>query len=362
MSDGPLVVVVQPSVPQSVREIAGAAAAAEEARPVPATEEQRRERLLEDPAFADLIELTPRALESHPEADLVVWPETMLPGAVSESVLRFDASASRPATQQWQAKMRTCWHMVHELIAGSERRLLAGSVAFDLDPHGHRGPQFNRALLFAPTEREFAIAAHYDKVHLVPFGEYVPFRESAPWLYELLLRLTPYDYEYSLAPGRDLTRMTVGPWRFAVPICFEDAFARVCRRMVYDRDGTKAADFLVNISNDGWFPGTVELEQHWDLSAVRAVENRVPMVRSVNTGISGVIDSNGRTVVRVADAAGNVRSVKGYAGARLQLDARRSFYGRHGDVFAVGLSIAAGATIVVSVIKGDRRRRANAAS
>ncbi|NLX58952.1 MAG: apolipoprotein N-acyltransferase [Phycisphaerae bacterium] len=359
MADGPLVVVVQPNVPQDIREALIAADAPE--RPLTLTDEAARARLLEDPAFADLMALTPQALAEHPDADLVVWPETMTPVPVNESLLRFDASASQAEARAWQLQMRTCWRMIHDLVAGSRRRLLVGSQVRELDAGGRYGPRFNRALLFAPDDREFTTAATYDKVHLVPFGEYVPFKESAPWLYGLLMGLTPYDYEYDLTAGEALTRMELGPWRLAAPICFEDAFAGVCRRMVYDPRGDKAADFLVNISNDGWFPGTVELQQHWDLSVVRAVENRVPVVRSVNTGISGVIDSCGRTVVRVSDAAGHVRSVKGYAAARLELDGRRSVYGRYGDVFAVTLSLAACAAMIAAVVAAVRGRRGEAA-
>lgn len=357
MGDGPLVVTVQPSVAQVVRE-AKDKEDREKEEPPPETREEIEAELLADPAFADLMEQTPLALARYPGAELVVWPETMAPVPINRAVLVVDLENQADQMQALQKKMRTCWRMIHRLVAGSQRRLLVGAVANEADQKGRFNREFNRALLFGPEDAEFAAEAQYDKVHLVPFGEYVPFRESWPALYQLLRGFTPYDYEYSLTAGREFTRMEVGGWRFAVPICFEDAFGRVCRKMVYG-GGDKGADFLVNISNDGWFDGTVELEQHWDLSVFRAVENRVPVVRSVNTGISGFIDSNGRTVSQVSNAAGHVRSVKGFVAHRLKIDPRHSFYGRWGDIFAYLLSLALAMVIIVATFNPRSRRQSD---
>ena len=357
MSDGPLVVTVQPNVPQVVRE-AKAKEDKEKEEPPPETREEIEAKLLADPAFADLMEQTSLALAKHPDAELIIWPETMAPLPINRAVLVVDPENLNEEAQALQKKMRTCWRMLHSLVAGSERRLLVGTVANEDDQTGRFNREFNRALLFGPDDAEFATEAQYDKVHLVPFGEYVPFRESWPWLYRLLLGFTPYDHEYNLTAGQRFTRMEVGGRRFAVPICFEDAFGRVCREMVYGGGG-KGADFLVNISNDGWFDGTVELEQHWDLSVFRAVENRVPVVRSVNTGISGFLDSSGRTVSRVANAAGHVRSVEGFAAHRLKIDPRQSVYGRWGDIFAYLLSLVLVMTIIVATFNPQSRRESN---
>ncbi len=357
MSDGPLVVTVQPNVPQVVRQ-AQDREEKEKDEPPPETREEIEAQLLADPAFADLMEQTPLALAQHPDAELVVWPETMAPVPINRAVLVVDPEDLTEEAQALQKKMRTCWRMIHRLVAGSKRRLLVGAVAKEDDETGRFNSEFNRALLFGPDDAEFATEAQYDKVHLVPFGEYVPFRESWPGLYRLLLGFTPYDYEYNLTAGQRFTRMEVGGRRFAVPICFEDAFGRVCREMVYGGGG-KGADFLVNISNDGWFDGTVELQQHWDLSVFRAVENRVPVVRSVNTGISGFIDSCGRTVSRVSNAAGHVRSVAGFAAHRLKIDPRESFYGRWGDIFAYILSLALVMTIIVATFNLKSRRHSD---
>ncbi|MEO1236227.1 MAG: nitrilase-related carbon-nitrogen hydrolase, partial [Planctomycetota bacterium] len=114
-----------------------------------------------------------------------------------------------------------------------------------------------------------------------------------------------------------------GDWRFATPICYEDAVAATCRRMVYS-DSEKRLDFLVNLTNDGWYAGRGMRRQHAQLASLRCIENRVPMVRSVNTGISAAIDSLGRPSVRL----GSYES--GTLTHRLRIDERQTLYGRIG--------------------------------
>jgi len=341
LTAGPLVVVVQPSVPQEVRAL---------------YPDSAPERDKEPPEYAQLRPLTDEALARWPEADLLVWPETMAPGYLNREFFEVELAGDGP---KFQDEYRRRWREIHLWPRKSGAAMLVGAISCQFTAAGDK-EHFNSALLFTAGDAEFVPAARYDKVHLVPFGEFVPFRESAPWLYRLLLAFTPYTQEYNLVAGREFTvlaapvRAAAGtggatqPARFCVPICFEDAFPGVCRQMAY-RAGQKRADFLVNISNDGWFYGTVELEQHWDLSVLRAVENRTPVVRCVNTGVSGFIDSWGRTVGRVANAAGAVRSITGSAAWRLELDPRETFYGRWGDIFAGALCLMALSIIILAV-------------
>jgi apolipoprotein N-acyltransferase len=155
------------------------------------------------------------------------------------------------------------------------------------------------------------------------------------------------------------------PVRFGAPICYEGTFARVCHDLVYAEDGRKHADLLVNISNDGWFvwpesrEGTTEQAQHLSHYVFRAVENRVPVVRVVNTGISGVIDSDGR----IQDVAGGSPdnlddSVMAEATliAVITLDRRSSLYSLVGDVFAQGVSLIASALLIWWVAPAIRRK------
>ena len=123
----------------------------------------------------------------------------------------------------------------------------------------------------------------------------------------------------------------------ATPICFENAMARVCRRLVYEH-GRKRADVLVNLSNEGWF-GRYDAgrRQHLQIARFRCVENRVPMIRSVNTGVSVAIDSSGRLIGPASvtgDGVGVAPREAGWLLAELPLDHRSTLYGRLGDAFA----------------------------
>src|SRR5262249_2482995 len=120
----------------------------------------------------------------------------------------------------------------------------------------------------------------------------MPLVETFPWLNVF----SPYgDAEYSIAPGERFTRFPVGEHKFGVVICFEDSDPDLARQYA-GGDGSPTADFIVNISNDGWFRGTSEHEEHLAISRFRAVECRRSLARSVNMGISAVIDGNGRVL------------------------------------------------------------------
>ncbi len=344
MLPGPKVVTVQSNVPQEVMPVT--------AEETPTDDEAGKEGAKSGlkQAYNQLMEETKEALAAHPEADLVVWPEAMAPGILNWESLW--PSWERKDLPEDFVRWRDYWTEIHSLIADRRTDLLVGSqtLAWKKIKDGYDvAGRYNSAILFRPDDQPYVSTMRYDKMHLVPFGEVVPFRESAPWLYKMLMSFTPYKIDYSLNWGERVVRMETAGARFGVPICFESSIARLCRQMVYE-NGSKKADFLANISNDGWFHGTIELEQHWDQSVFRAVENRVPVVRSVNTGISGFIDSSGRTVNRV-EYMGQVRSLTGYSHWQLEIDPRTSFYGRHGDVFGFALCALAALLVVLGLVR-----------
>lgn len=230
--------------------------------------------------------------------DLVIWPETCFPvewcdvapeitGAANEAEVRDGVrNAQGFVTNAKLALLPRAFHLV------GVNRLEVLDVRGDGDMR-----KYNAAVLFTPDRRA---AGSYDKMHLVPFGEYVPFRSK------FLANFTPYTHDYSCTPGDRLTRFEVpaagrdGKGRevfsFGVLICYEDTDPYLARQYNPASGRTPGVDFLVNISNDGWFAGTEEHAQHLAICQFRAVEARRSVVRAVNTGISAVIDPDGRII------------------------------------------------------------------
>jgi apolipoprotein N-acyltransferase len=234
---------------------------------------------------------------------------------------------------------------------------LVGAMAVEPYPGATypKTKRFNSVLIYDAdgTQRRL----RYDKNHLVPFGEFVPFRQARwlgvdlHWLYRWLNSLSPFSNggkeEYSLTPGEQLTvfdlETPTARYRFGTPICYEDTTPYLIRRFVW-AGPERRVDFLVNVSNDGWFQHSIELPQHLAICVFRAVENRVGIARSVNTGVSGFIDPNGRIYSVVSDERGRIYG-PGIIGIDLKnvwLDARSSFYGRTGDWFAGACLLASG--------------------
>jgi apolipoprotein N-acyltransferase len=194
--------------------------------------------------------------------------------------------------------------------------------------------RYNSALLVAPRGGKLG---RYDKMHLVPFGEYVPLREVFPWMQTF----TPYTDDYSCRPGEHWTRFPLATpdgrtFTFGCLICYEDSDPYLARQYV---GGGQPVDFLVNISNDGWFDGTEEHEQHLAICRFRAVETRRSVVRAVNMGVSGVIDPDGRVVALPGETWRASKKVEAVVTAVVPLDTRGSWYARLGDWLPVGCGV-----------------------
>ncbi len=158
----------------------------------------------------------------------------------------------------------------------------------------------------------------YDKIHLVPFGEYVPL-DSVLGLF--VNRLVEGVGEY--VPGKDYRRAKSKAGSFGTLICYEIIFPGLVRKF-YKHDG----DLMVNITNDGWFGRTTGPYQHFSMGALRAVENRKPLARAANTGISGFIDSNGRILKALP------LFKRGVITQDIKTDRTTTFYSRFGDLFS----------------------------
>jgi apolipoprotein N-acyltransferase len=209
-------------------------------------------------SFKDLLALSEQALASKP--DLIVWPES----AVME-MIRYDEETYRAVTGLARA------HKVWMIISSD-----------DAEVHPTETNYFNSSFLISPAGE---LAGEYHKQHLVMFGEYVPFVKWLPFL----KWLTPIGGAYT--PGDRAAPFAMADLnvKVSVLICFEDTFPQVARRYVDD-----ATDFLVNITNDGWFGKGAAQRQHAAAALFRTVENGLPLVRCTNTGLTCWIDANGR--------------------------------------------------------------------
>ena len=281
--------------------------------------------------FERLTRLTDRALAADP--DLVVWSET----------------AFVPNIRKW-GSMEPEEHRLAELVHEFKRYqrststwLLTGNDDYETvtTPEGEtQRNHYNAAVFFSPSgERR----ATYRKIRLVPFSEYFPYKETLPWLYQLLLRFDAELWE----PGKEPVVFQHPTFDFFTPICFEDSFPGDVRRFVL-----RGGDVIINISNDYWSLTKVEGQQHYINSLFRAVELRKPMLRGTASGLTAHITPSGRLVeslpyykegVLVADTAIYPHS--------------ETLYLRWGDWFpqlALGISLAAlGAALLPA---GLRRR------
>jgi len=304
ITDGPTVAAIQGNIPQEIKHSGS-------------IEDEIR-------MLKDHVALTRDVVAQRP--DLIVWPETMVPGTINVEYLAHEPTGAKAdRVREYIAVCRLFRQEIEALAAEGKAPMLVGNVTTRFDAAGGRH-RYNSALLIQPDGRT---AARYDKMHLVPFGEYIPLKRTFPWLQDL----TPFDYDHTVEPGEEPTVFRAGGARFAVAICFESTVPQVVRRLAYSSSDGKRIDFLVNISNDGWFRASSELPQHLAICTFRAVENRVGVVRAVNTGISAFIDPNGR-VVKELERAGRRRGVEGTLVGRVAVDGRVAPYSRHGEWFA----------------------------
>lgn len=229
--------------------------------------------------------LTRQALPSNP--DLILWSETSVPGWLPND----------PIYDRWVRSMAR--------VAG--RFLLVGA------PSRQSGGDYNAAFLLSPTGDD---AGAYRKQHLVPFGEYVPCRPLLGRLTRVLNALGTFEAGAENAILR-------GPAPFGVTICFEGLFPHLVRRFT-----AQGAEFLVNVTNDGWYRWTAAPEQHFAANVLRAVENGRWLARVANTGVSGFISPRGEITARTALLTPAVLSSTVFPLRH------RTFYVRWGDLFA----------------------------
>ncbi len=233
-------------------------------------------------------ELTREAGHSH--SDLIVWPETASP-----TLLRSDP---------------VLLAALRDLSHGIGVPLLVGSV----DAEGGTPPTFRNTAFLLDAR---GIVSRYDKIHLVPFGEYVPFSTVIGFVSGWA------EFIADLEPGSRAEVFSGPPAPFGAVICYEGIFPALVRRFV--RNGAR---FMVNMTNDAWFGHTDGPLQHLGMYPLRAVENRTAIVRAANTGVSAFIAPSGAIVQSLPPFARGTMTV------RVPLRARQTLYTRLGDWLA----------------------------
>ena len=271
----------------------------------------------------------PTAALAGAQPDVVVWPETATGvGIFQHPVVRAE---------------------VMQLLEEHKVPLLVGTQEEDAD-----GRLYNTAMLFVPGLDEDAIrATAYRKQHLVPFGEYLPGRNWFPWLWGWLDM--PMDYH----PGARVGGLMLVPGREVSPlagllICFEDIMPRLARERAL-----AGAQLFVNLTNDGWFRDSSAAYAHMTNAVFRAVENRLPLVRVTNTGVSCVVSPEGIVTHVLKDDQGRHTAVAGAMLARVPVgERRRTFYQERGHLFGDACAVVMGVVVLLVVW----RRRAGTAS
>jgi apolipoprotein N-acyltransferase len=236
--------------------------------------------------------LTLEAAKTSP--DLIIWPETAVP---------FFFGDDKEHTEQLLQFQKTL-----------NTYLLFGSVLTKKMKSPDQLGLTNSVLLL---DKEGKITYQYDKIHLVPFGEYVPLRSLLFFIDKLVVGIGDY------LPGKQYIKAETEFGSFGSMVCYEIIFPGLVRKF-YVKNG----DFIVTVTNDAWFGKTAGPYQHFSMAVFRAIENRKPVIRSANTGISGFIDSNGRIIAKTELFKRQVLS------GEIKTDNTLSFYSRYGDLFA----------------------------
>jgi apolipoprotein N-acyltransferase len=280
-----------------------------------------------DPQFTRRIfdqfrRLSEIALRSNPPPDLLIWPESSMPGPVLAD--------------------RESYQFVMDLAASGESDILLGTIDEE------NKDVYNAALLVSDSGEQVQI---YRKVHLVPFGEYVPGRHRVPLLARIVGDQVPGDFK----AGKDHTvfELTNSDVKVAPLICFEDTIGELTRYFVLPGENNPGANLLVDITNDGWFLRSAGSHQHLANAIFRCVETRRPMVRAANTGVTCFVNEFGRVTEKLQDDKGSTFTEGVLTGeVKVPTEHELTFYTRHGELFAkLCVVLTAIAIVIQSIVR-----------
>ena len=261
-------------------------------------------KLYQQPTMEIYKELTLQAAKQKPE--LIVWPEAATP-------FYYDID---PLGTKYVKDLATNSGL--PILFGSPyKKKVAGKELF-----------YNRAFLISNQGETIDV---YDKMHLVPFGEFVPFRQALFFIEKMVEIIGDFGL------GKRATVFTLNNYQLGVSICYEIIFPDLVRQPVKN-----GAEYLVNITNDAWFGKSAASYQHFSMAALRAVENRTPIVRAANTGVSGFVDATGqiRNTTDLFKRELIVNEITPNSG-------QRTFYSKFGDIFSY---LCLALTVIISFV------------
>jgi apolipoprotein N-acyltransferase len=266
--------------------------------------------------FESYLSMTRRAIAEG--AQFVLWPESAAPFRFEDDPI----SASR----------------VRRLAREARVPILLGSDQLERDAAGLPTKYYNSAFLVRP---DGTTAGAYRKMHLVPFGEYVPLKHVFFFAGPLVEAVSDF------AAGETATLLPVDGHKISTAICYEVVYPDLVRRFVVG-----GSEMLTTITNDAWFGPTSAPYQHFEQASMRAIEEGRYLVRAANTGISGIVDPYGRVLERTsifqpAVLVGEARFLQA-----------STFYARHGDVLPYASAIITFALVVVARRRASAHRRA----
>ena len=263
-----------------------------------------------------LIELTEKsAAGPGKKIDLVIWPESPAPFFTNDPPFREVISETARNTSAW---------------------IIVGAIGSNAAHPNDEGPLFNSAVLVSPsgdwTQR-------YDKVHLVPFGEYLPFPSLFSFAGGLTNEVGQFEYGMSRQP------LDAGGEKLGIFICYESIFPDEVRQ-----SADLGAQVFVNISNDGWYGDSGAYAQHLNQTRMRAIENDRWLLSATNTGVTAAIDPWGRIASRIP------RKERSALVAPYALTSVTTFYTRHGDWFAYACAIISVGALIERFTFANRKR------
>ena len=262
-----------------------------------------------------LTELTRESATKTKQIDVIVWPESPAPFFTNDPRFRDVISEMARSTNTW---------------------IVVGAIGSDAPPARDEGPLFNSADLVSPNG---VWAARYDKVHLVPFGEYLPFPRLFSFAGGLTKEVGQFERGTSRAP------LNAGGELLGVFICYESIFPNEVRESAHS-----GAQVFVNISNDGWYGDSGAYAQHLNQTRMRAIENDRWLLSATDTGVTASIDPWGRIAARIP------RKLRAALVAPYALTSVTTFYTRHGDWFAYACAIISMGALVERFTLANRKK------